>query len=84
MNERRPTFRIEIKSSGTPPNQTYGWEIYKHSDVLPILRSQEPFVSRRTGLADANRSRLRLIAAAFENPALGSGAGQEMTGDRSA
>jgi hypothetical protein len=74
MNERRPTFRIVIKSSGTPPNEIYGWEIYKQWDVLPILRSQEPFVSRRAGLADANRSRLRLIAAAFKNPALGSAA----------
>ena len=54
-------YRIQIKQSGTPPNETYGWEIYEYSDVLPVLRSQELFSSRKMGLADANKSRLRLI-----------------------
>jgi hypothetical protein len=59
MNERKPTFRIKMKYSG-PPNENYGWEIYRNSDVLPILRSQHLFVSRVAALADANRSRLQL------------------------
>ena len=61
MNEKKSTYRVEIKKSGTPPNETYGWEIYKNLDVLPILRSQQLFVSRMSGLADANRSRLQLV-----------------------
>lgn len=61
MNEKKPTYRIEVKNSGTTPNETYGWNIYRNQDVLPILRSQQLFVSRMAGLADANRSRVRLI-----------------------
>lgn len=63
MNEKKPTYRVEIKNSGTPPNETFGWNIYRNQDVLPILRSQQLFVSRVAGLADANRSRLQLIGA---------------------
>ncbi len=63
MNEKNPTFRVEIKNNGTPPNETFGWNIYRNQDVLPILRSQQHFVSRRAGLADANRSRLQLMDA---------------------
>jgi hypothetical protein len=61
MNEKRPTYRVEIKNSGTPPNETFEWRIYRNRDVLPILRSQQVFISRREGLADANRSRLQLV-----------------------
>lgn len=61
MNEKKPTYCIEIGNSGTPPNETYGWKIYRNRDVLPILRSQQLFVSRMAGLADANRSRLQLV-----------------------
>ena len=67
MNEKNPTYRVEIKNSGTPPNETYGWTIYRNSDVLPILRSQQLFVSRMAGLADANRSRLQLVDADLQN-----------------
>jgi hypothetical protein len=63
MNEEKPTYRVEIKNRGTPPNETYGWNIYRNQDVLPILRSQQLFVSRRAGIADANRSRLQIIDA---------------------
>jgi hypothetical protein len=56
-------YRIKIKWSGNLPNKTYGWEIYRNSDVLPVLRSQQPFVSRAAGLADANQSRLQLVDA---------------------
>jgi hypothetical protein len=56
-------YRIKIKYSGNPPNKTYSWEIYRNSDVLPVLRSQQAFVSRAAGLADANQSRLRLVDA---------------------
>lgn len=61
MNEKRPSYRVEIINNGTPPNETYGWKIYKNRDVLPILRSEQLFVTRLAGLADANRSRLRLV-----------------------
>jgi hypothetical protein len=61
MNKKPPTYRVELKYSGTPPNETYGWEIYRNLDVLPTLRSQQSFVSRMAGLADANRSRLQLV-----------------------
>lgn len=40
MNEKKSTCRVEIKKSGTPPNESYGWEIYKNLDVLPILVSE--------------------------------------------
>jgi len=63
MNQKKPTYRVEMKNSGTTPNETYGWNIYRNQDVLPILRSQQLFVSRMVGLADANRSRLRMIDA---------------------
>jgi hypothetical protein len=67
MNEKMPTYRIEIGNRGTPPHETYGWKIYQNTDVLPILRSQEFFVSRTAGLADANRSRLQLVDADAQN-----------------
>jgi len=67
MNEKMPTYRVEIGNRGTPPNETYGWKIYQNMDVLPILRSQHFFVSRMAGLADANRSRLRLVDADAQN-----------------
>lgn len=63
MNEKKSTYRVEIKNIGTPPNEAFGWNIYRNQDVLPILRSQQLFVSRAAGLADANRSRLQLIDA---------------------
>jgi hypothetical protein len=63
MNEKQPTYRIEIKNSGQPPNENYGWKIYRNLDVLPILHSQQFFVSRMAGLADANRSRRLLVDA---------------------
>jgi hypothetical protein len=63
MSEKKPTYRVEIKNNGTPPNETFGWNIYRNQDVLPILRSQQNFVSRLAGLADANRSRLQLLDA---------------------
>jgi hypothetical protein len=58
------TYRVKIKTSGTPPNESYAWEIFRNLDVLPLLRSKELFVSRAEGLADANQSRLRLVEAA--------------------
>jgi hypothetical protein len=61
MSEKQPTYRIEIKNSGLAPNENYGWKIYRNSDVLPILHSQQFFVSRMAGLADANRSRRQLV-----------------------
>jgi hypothetical protein len=61
MNDKTPTYRVEIKHGGTPPNETYGWTIYRNRDVLPIQRSQQFFVSRMAGLADANRSRSLLV-----------------------
>jgi hypothetical protein len=64
---KKPTYRVEIKNNGTPPNETYGWKIHRNSDVLPILRSQQLFVSRMAGLADANRSRLQLVKADLQN-----------------
>jgi hypothetical protein len=63
MSQKKPTYRVEIKNNGTPPDETFGWNIYRNQDVLPILRSQQSFVSRMAGLADANRSRLQLVAA---------------------
>jgi len=63
VSEKNPNYRVEIKSSGTPPNVTFRWNIYRNQDVLPILRSQQHFVSRMAGLADANRSRLKLADA---------------------
>jgi len=60
MNEKKPTYRVEMKNSGTAPNETYGWNIYRNQDVLPILRSRRLFISRTEGLADANRARLRI------------------------
>jgi hypothetical protein len=64
---KKPTYRVEIKNNGTPPNETYGWKIHRNSDVLPILRSQQLFVSRMAGLADANRSRLQLVDADLQD-----------------
>jgi hypothetical protein len=61
MNEKMPTYRVVIKGNGTAPNKSYGWQIYRNMDVLPILRSQQLFDSRMAGLADANRSRLQLV-----------------------
>ena len=65
MNEKTPTYRIEIKNSDTAPNKSYGWHLYRNKDVLPILRSQQLFISRTASLADANRSRMRLVDADF-------------------
>ena len=67
MNEKKPTYRVEIKNTGMPPNETYGWTIHRNSDVLPILRSQQLFVSRMAGLADANQSRLQLVDTDSQN-----------------
>jgi hypothetical protein len=67
MYEKKPTYRVEIRNSGTPPNEAYGWKIYRNLDVLPILRSQQLFDSRVAGLADANRSRLQLVDADLPN-----------------
>jgi hypothetical protein len=61
MNQKKSTFRVEIKKIGASPNEVYGWEIYRDRDVLPTLRSQRLFVSRILGLADANRSRSQLV-----------------------
>jgi hypothetical protein len=63
MSEKKPTYRVEIKHGGAPPNVTFGWNIYRNQDVLPILRSQQHFLSRMAGLADANRSRRKLVDA---------------------
>ena len=67
MSEKKPTYRVEIKNSGAPPNEAYGWEIYRNQDVLPILRSRQLFTSRMVGLADANRSRLQLVDTDLKN-----------------
>jgi hypothetical protein len=67
MNQKKSTFRVEIKKSGAPPNEVYGWEIYRNLDVLPTLRSQRFFVSRILGLADANRSRSQLVDTDINN-----------------
>jgi hypothetical protein len=67
MNEKQPTYRIEMKNSGQAPNENYGWRIYRNSDVLPILHSQQFFVSRTAGLADANRSRRQLVDADMQS-----------------
>jgi hypothetical protein len=67
MNQKMPTYRIEIGDLGAPPNETYGWKIYQNMDVLPILRSQQFFVSRMAGLADANRCRRQLADADAQN-----------------
>jgi hypothetical protein len=67
MNEKTPTYRIEIKNNDMAPNNSYEWQIYRNTDVLPILRSQQLFVSRTAGLADANRSRIKLIDADLQN-----------------
>jgi hypothetical protein len=60
MHAKKPSFRVKIKRGGTPPQETYEWEIYRNSDVLPVLRSERFFRSRVAGLADANRARLHL------------------------
>ena len=48
---KKPNYRVEMKNSGTPPNEAYGWNIYRNGDVLPTLRSPQTFVSRKAGLA---------------------------------
>ena len=53
MNERTPTYRIEIKNNGIAPKQELWVANHRNKDVLPILRSQRLFVSRMAGLADA-------------------------------
>jgi hypothetical protein len=63
MSEQKPSYRIEIKNNGKPPHETFDWKIYRNQDVLPIVRSQQLYISRMAGLADANRSRLQLIDA---------------------
>ena len=67
MNEGTPTYRIEIKNNDMAPNKSYGWQIYRNKDVLPILRSPQLFISRAAGLADANRSRRQLVDADLQN-----------------
>ena len=69
MNGKSRLTVSGIRSSGTPPNETYGWNIHQNSDVLPIRRSQQLFVSRMAGLADANRSRLQLVDADLQDRA---------------
>jgi hypothetical protein len=64
MTNRPSTYGVKMKRSGTPPNESYGWEIFRNLDVLPLLRSKVLFVSRAKGLADANQSRMRLVEAA--------------------
>jgi hypothetical protein len=40
MNEKNPTYRVEIRNSGTPPNEIYGWNIFALSPEMAInLRS---------------------------------------------
>jgi hypothetical protein len=40
MNDKKPTYRVEIKNSGTPPNEAYGWKMYypsyDHSNSLAL------------------------------------------------
>jgi hypothetical protein len=67
MNDKELAYRVEIKYRRTLPKETYGWEIYRNSDVLPIIRSQELFVSRVVALADANRARAQLVDADLQN-----------------
>ena len=67
MNDKERAYRVEIKHRGTPSKEIYGWEIYRNSDVLPIIRSQELFVSRVAVLADANRARTQLVDADLQN-----------------
>jgi hypothetical protein len=67
MNSENSTYRIEIRNSSTPRQESYSWQIYRNMDVLPILRSQQVFASRMAGLADANRSRLNLVEADLQN-----------------
>jgi hypothetical protein len=67
MNVRTPTYRIEIKNNDMAPNKSCGWQIYRNKDVLPILRSQQLFISRAASLADANRSRKQLVDADLQN-----------------
>ena len=67
MNEKTPTYRIEIKNNDVAPNKSYDWQIYRNKDVLPVLRSQQLFISRSAGLADAHRSRIQLVDADFKN-----------------
>jgi hypothetical protein len=67
MSEKKPTYHVKIKNSGMPPNEAYWWEIYRNLDVLPIMRSQQLFVSRVAGLTDANRSRLQLVDTDLQN-----------------
>ena len=70
MNKKQPTYRIEMKNTGQPSNESYGWKIYRNFDVLPILHSQQFFVSRTAGLADANRSRRLLVDADMRSQAM--------------
>jgi hypothetical protein len=63
MGFEKPTYRIKINNCGTPPDGQFGWEIYRNADILPFLRSHQFFISRSAGIADANRSRARIIAA---------------------
>ncbi len=67
MNEKTPTYRIEIKNNDMAPNNSYEWQIYRNTDVLPILHSQQLFISRTAGLADAYRSRIQLVDADLQN-----------------
>ena len=71
MNEKKPTYRIrdQIVAARRRIKPANGLNIHQNSDVLPIRRSQQLFVSRMAGLADANRSRLQLVDADLQDRA---------------
>jgi hypothetical protein len=62
MDDDKPTYRIKISKHVTP-QVAFGWEIYRNGDVLPFLRSQQFFISRMAVIADANRSKAKLMNA---------------------
>ena len=64
MTDRQSTYRVKIKRSGTPPNESYGVGNFQELGCLTRPAIQGTFVSRAKGLADANQSRLRLVEAA--------------------
>ena len=41
MHAKKLTFRIKIKRGGTPPHETYEWEIYRNSgcSTCPSIRA---------------------------------------------
>jgi hypothetical protein len=42
MNQKKSTYRVKIGKSGTPPNEVYGWEIYRDLDVLSAPGHERP------------------------------------------